>query len=119
MDAERAQDIAEAWIAGWNAHDLETILSHYADELEFVSPLAVKRLGRANGTITTKAQLRDYFTSSLTLGSNLHFEIEAVFAGVASVNILYRNHRGQRVAETMFLNGEGLVDRVYVHHAGG
>jgi len=116
MDAERASEIATAWLAGWNAHDLDGILSHYADELEFVSPLAVKRLGRADGRVSTKAELRDYFAPSLAPGSELRFELEAVFAGVGSVNILYRNHRGQRVAETMFVNGDGLVDRVYVHH---
>jgi hypothetical protein len=116
MDAERANEIAAAWLAGWNAHDLDGILAHYADELEFVSPLAVKRLGRADGRVTTKAELRDYFAPSLTPGSELRFELEAVFAGVGSINILYRNHRGQRVAETMFVNADGQVDRVYVHH---
>ena len=37
MDAERASEIAAAWLAGWNARDLDGILAHYADELEFVS----------------------------------------------------------------------------------
>lgn len=116
IEPERAREIAADWIAAWNTHDMEAILSHYADELEFVSPLAVARLGRADGAIGTKAELRDYFAPSLGPGSDLRFELIDVFAGVSSITIHYRNHRRQRVAETAFLNGDGLATRVYVHH---
>lgn len=29
-------DFAHEWIAAWNAHDLERILAHYADDVELV-----------------------------------------------------------------------------------
>ena len=43
MEKEQALKFAEAWIAAWNAHDLEQILSHYDDEFEMSSP-AITRL---------------------------------------------------------------------------
>ena len=92
------------------------MLSHYADALAFVSPLVVRRLDRKDGTIRSKRELRDYFAQSLGPNSDLHFDLIDVLAGVSSVGLVYRNHRGQTVAETMVLNGDGKVTRVFVHH---
>jgi ketosteroid isomerase-like protein len=38
MTAEFAAQFAEEWIAAWNSHDLDRILSHYADDFEMASP---------------------------------------------------------------------------------
>ena len=110
-------ELAQAWLRDWNAHDLEAILSHYADPLRFTSPLVVTRTGRADGTLRSKAQLREYFAQGLRAQPGLRFELERVLAGVDSVAICYRNHRGQDVVETMRLNGEGLADLVLVHYS--
>jgi len=112
-DAER---IAGEWIDAFNAHDLDRIMALYADDLEFTSPLIVKRTGRADGTITSKAELRDYFAASLGSGSELRFDLEAVFSGVSSITALYRNHRGEQVSEMKVLDGEGKATKVFVHH---
>ena len=116
IELEEAHKVAANWIAAWNAHDLEVILSHYADELEFVSPLVVSRLGEPDGTIRTKSGLRAYFSPSIGHGSDLHFQLLDVLAGVSSITLCYRNHRQQRVAEAMFLNKDWLVTRAYIHH---
>ena len=118
IDLTRAREIAEEWLSAWNAHDLERVLSHYADALEFVSPLVIRRLDRKDGMIRSKRELRDYFAQSLGPNSDLRFDLIDVLAGVSSVGLVYRNHRGQTVAETMVLNGDGKVTRVFVHHRG-
>lgn len=38
MDADKAQAFAREWVKAWNDHDLEAILSHYADDVVFHSP---------------------------------------------------------------------------------
>jgi hypothetical protein len=116
MDRKQAETFAADWVAAWNAHDLEQILSHYAEALEFTSPLVVERLGRADGTIRTKEDLRSYFSVGIAPGSPLRFELIDVLPGVASVTLYYRNHRGRTVAETMFFDGAGLVAKVAVHY---
>lgn len=45
IDQHWAQAFAREWIAAWNAHDMDRILSHYADDFEMSSPLIVERLG--------------------------------------------------------------------------
>jgi ketosteroid isomerase-like protein len=37
-----AWKLANHWIAAWNAHDLEQILSHYNDAVELTSPAAAR-----------------------------------------------------------------------------
>lgn len=118
IDRARADAEARDWIDAWNRHDLDSVMAHYAEELEFVSPLVVHRLGRPDGTIRDKGQLRAYFAASLGPGSALRFDLRAVLVGVGSYTILYRNHRGQDVAETVFPDAAGRIARAYVHHGG-
>lgn len=117
MTPEAARAIARDWIDAWNAHDLERILTHYADPLEFTSPLVVERLGRADGTLHSREELRRYFAVGVGPGSALRFELLEVLPGVDSVALRYRNHRGQTVIEVMRLNREGQADRVSVHYS--
>lgn len=116
IDLAKAKEFAAGWIAAWNRRDIEVILGHYANAFEFTSPLVVERLGRADGTIRDKAELRAYFSPSLGPDSKLRFALIDVLAGVSSVTLIYRNHRHQIVAETMGLDGAGRVNKVMVHH---
>ena len=36
-----AEAFAAHWIEAWNSHDIDAILSHYVDDVEFLSPLAM------------------------------------------------------------------------------
>jgi ketosteroid isomerase-like protein len=49
MTSKEAQAFADEWIAAWNSHDLERVLSHYAPEIVFLSPIAQKLVG--NGRV--------------------------------------------------------------------
>jgi len=97
------------WIAAWNAHDLDRIVAHYADPLTFVSPLVVERLGRADGTITRRDELRAYFAMGLKARPDLRFEPVAVLHGVGSTTSIYRGAGGRLVAETFVLDAGGKV----------
>ena len=39
-----AREFAREWIEAWNSHDLDTILSHYADGVVLTSPAAARLL---------------------------------------------------------------------------
>src|SRR5215216_1144563 len=97
---EAAQTFAEAWIEAWNAHDLDAIMEHYAEKIEFTSPLIIKRLDDPTGKIHDKTRLKDYFARGLA-HSDLHFTLLQVLPGVGSVTIYYRRHDGVEVAEMM------------------
>ena len=53
MTKAEAQALAQQWIEAFNNHDLERILSHYADSAELKSLLVAKLLGDSATTATT------------------------------------------------------------------
>jgi ketosteroid isomerase-like protein len=37
---DEIRKLAEDWVAAWNAHDSEAIISHYDERVELISPVA-------------------------------------------------------------------------------
>jgi len=111
MTFEDAKDFAHDWIAAWNAHDLDRIVGHYAQEIEFVSPLIVERLGDASGTIHNRDALREYFGIGLNNNPALRFAFKQVLMGVRGFTLIYENARGGQTAEYFEHNAEGKVRR--------
>lgn len=105
---------AAEWVAAWNAHDLDRIVSHYADDIELVSPRAAIVVPSSGGVIRGIAALRAYWTEALARSPSLRFELDDVLATVSGATLLYRNHRGERVAETFLWNEQGKVIRCVV-----
>jgi ketosteroid isomerase-like protein len=83
-----ARAFAEDWIAAWNAHDLDRILSHYAPEVACLSPVAQKRVG--NGRVEGLAALRGYWSGALAAQPGLKFELIDVLAGHACLTHFLR-----------------------------
>ncbi len=111
------REFAEQWLAAWNAHDLDGIVSHYAEDVEFCSPLVEKLLGEPAGVVRGKAALREYFARGLASYPDLHFELIAVLDGVTSTVIHYRSVRGLLAAEFCAFDSAGRVQRVHCHYA--
>jgi hypothetical protein len=103
---------ARSWVAAWNAHDLELILSHYADDAELQANTVVRRWGREDGIIRGKAELRQHFRTGLQLAPDLRFELEDVFTCPGGYAVLYRRENGNRVIDTVVLNADGYAQSV-------
>jgi nitroreductase/ketosteroid isomerase-like protein len=108
---------AADWIAAWNDHDLDAVLGHYAPDVEFVSPFAVRLLGDPSGTVRGVAALRDYFARALEAYPDLRFELLDVLEGASGVTLDYLSVNGLRAAETMQWDDAGRVTRVLAHYA--
>lgn len=117
MTREEAKTLAEQWVAAWNSHDLEAILGHYDESVELISPVAAQLLGRADGKVSGKANLRAYFQRGLEAYPGLRFELEDVLAGVNSVVLYYKNQKGTRTAEYMELAANGKVKLVAANYS--
>jgi len=117
VDDAAAQRFAEEWYAAWNAHDLERILGHYADDVEMTSPLVSSLAGAAGGTLVGKDALRAYFAAGLERFPDLHFEPVAVFVGVDSLVLQYLSVGGRPSAEVVFLDGDGKIARYSAHYS--
>ena len=116
MTKDEAWKLANDWVTAWNAHDLEMILGHYEEAVELTSPVAAQLLGRADGKVVGKANLRAYFQRGLEAYPQLHFKLEDVLWGVNSVVLYYTNQKGTRVGEFMELSANGKVVRVVANY---
>jgi SnoaL-like domain len=112
-----AERFAEEWIASWNAHDLPRILSHYEDDFEMASPRIVEITGEPSGVLRGKARIGAYWEKALRLIPDLRFEKLAVFVGVRSLAIHYRNQAGRLAVETFEIGDSGRVARAAAHYA--
>ena len=117
MNQEQATAFAYDWVDSWNAHDLDRIMAHYADELDFRSPLIQQLGGDAGGTLRSKAALPAYFATGLNRYPGLRFALHQVLLGVQSVVLCYRSINDWPAAEYMELNAQGQVQRVRAHYA--
>jgi hypothetical protein len=116
LNEQTALKIAHDWIEAWNQHDLEAILSHYDDAIEFTSPFIAQLLQQLDGTVRGKVALGRYFSKGLAAFPDLNFELISVFIGVNSVVIYYRSVRNLLAAEWMQINADGLVTHVNAHY---
>src|SRR5579872_2845732 len=101
MERARAERFTRDWLAAWNAHDLAAILAHYAEDVVFHSPRIATLLGTAKPSVHGKAELADYWSRALAMSPELRFELNSVLVGSDALTILYRNQRGEEVAETV------------------
>ena len=111
IDADFARDFAREWVKAWNDHDLEAILSHYAEDVVFHSPRIRQLMGRNVDAVVGKNELREYWSWALKQFRDLYFEFDQVLTGSDALTILYTNQRQQYVAETFIFGADGLVAR--------
>jgi ketosteroid isomerase-like protein len=111
MGDRDATAFVAGWIDAWNHHDLERIISHYADGIVFLSPIARQVMGK--GRIAGIDALREYWSEGLRSFRDLKFELLEVLRGDDCLTILYRNQRGQSVAETVEFGIDGKFVRSY------
>src|SRR5579864_5991996 len=102
MNNTFATEFAAEWIAAWNAHDLDRVLSHYTEDFEMSSPKIVQIAGEPSGRLVGKASVRAYWAAALARVPDLHFELITVLEGVDSVVLYYRGVGGQLAAEVFY-----------------
>lgn len=104
---------AAKWIAAWNARDLPTVLSMFADDVVFSSPKA------PNGQTNGKAELAAYWSAALDKIPVLHFELVEAHAAANQICIHYRatlNDTTYRAIELFTLRADGLVQEAHAFY---
>ena len=117
MDKEFTEHFAADWIASWNSHDLDKVLSHYADDFEMSSPVIIQVAGEPTGTLRGKAAVGAYWKKALTLIPDLQFELLSVLTGVNSITLYYKGARGRLAAEVFHFGSDKKVIRAFAHYA--
>ena len=116
MDKGFAERFAADWIDSWNAHDLDRVLSHYADDFEMSSPAIIQVVSEPSGTLRGKAAVGAYWAKALELIPDLHFELISVLVGVTSITLYYKGARGRLAAEAFHFDTDQKVSRAFAHY---
>jgi hypothetical protein len=116
MDTEFAEHFAAAWIEAWNTHDVDRVLSHYAEDFEMSSPFIIQVAGEPSGMLKGKAAVGAYWRKALNLMPDLQFELVSVLAGVQSITLYYRGARGRLAAEVVHFGPDRKVARAFAHY---
>ena len=116
LTAEEAQEFARHWVEAWNLHNLDEIMSHYAEDVVLVSPVAAKILNDPSGMVKGKEALRAYFKRGLDVYPNLKFDLIDVMWGISSVILYYTNQKGAKTGEFMEIDSKGKVVRVVANY---
>lgn len=117
MTSQQAIHFAVEWVSAFNAHDIDAILAHYAEELTFYSPFISQLQFNASGCLTTKNELRAYLQLGLKTYPDLHFTLHTVFAGIDTLVIHYTSVNNRPASEVFQLDNEGKVHTVQCHYA--
>jgi ketosteroid isomerase-like protein len=80
MDYSRAHDFVQGWLEAWNAHDVEAVLAHFAEDATFTSPVAARILEGSDGVVHGKAALREYWREGLKRIPDLRFDLLGIYS---------------------------------------
>jgi hypothetical protein len=110
MTYESMMAFAESWIAAWNRRDIEAVLAHFAEEAQFVSPVARNLVGHS--VLRDKQELRDYWRAALERISVLEFRLDhaAWDERRRELNVVYEanlNGERKRACEIMQFDAAG------------
>lgn len=114
MDAKK---FAEEWVAAWNSHSMEDILSHYSEDFEITTPMIRIATGGESSTLKGKEAIAAYWKKAMERIPDLHFVLVDVTEGVNSVALYYHSVMNKRSVEVMFFNEDGKVNRVFAHYS--
>ena len=109
-------EIIQDWLDAWNHHDLDRIMQHYADNVEFTAQTVVTRWGKADGKLKGKEELRKHFSKGLTLAPDIHFTLEETLWAPNGYAVMYHRENGNRVLDAVELNDSGLAVKVTAYY---
>lgn len=117
ITTETGQNFAIEWIKSWNSHDMNSIMEHYDNEIEFYSPFIPLLKFNDTGLIRSKADLAKYFKIGLDAYPDLEFKLHNVFTGINTVIVYYTSVNNRMAAEVFHLNKQGKVTKVFCNYS--
>ncbi|MBK9733006.1 MAG: nuclear transport factor 2 family protein [Chitinophagaceae bacterium] len=111
--------IAQQWFNAFNSHDLEMLLSLYAEDAEHYSPKLKIREPATNGLIKGKQALHDWWQGAFERLPTLRYEVVQLTANEQRVFMEYIRQvdaeEDLRVGEVLEIK-EGLIVASRVYH---
>jgi limonene-1,2-epoxide hydrolase len=118
MPALGTAAIARAWLAAFNAHDVDALISLYAEDCRHTSPKIRALHPETGGTIVGRDALAGWWREALARAPSLRYDEVAVTADDERVVLEYVRHApdGESVVAEVFEVREGHITASRVYH---
>jgi ketosteroid isomerase-like protein len=113
-DFKKLKETAMGWITAWNTGDFKSLLEHYADDVVFYSPAAIRRWNPAGGRLTGKKALENHFRKAFEEFPGMKLEFKYLLTGTDTVLLVYQRETGKIAADSVLFNEEGKVKEIRV-----
>lgn len=111
--------IAHDWIAAFNVHKVESILSLYAEDAIHFSPKLKQRLPETNGFVNGRKEMRAWWIDAFDSLPTLHYALQNLIVNDSSILMEYLrkvdNEEDMMVAEVLEIQNN-LIVRSKVYH---
>jgi ketosteroid isomerase-like protein len=119
MTNDDAAAYAAQWTRDWNNRDIDAVLAHFHQDVEFTSPTALAVMGAP--TIRGTASLREYWAKALSQIISLRFTLDRVVwdGSRRELAIIYTsdiNGKAKRVSENLRFDDQARVVAAEVFH---
>jgi hypothetical protein len=119
MTSQEAEAFAADWAKAWNEQNIDWVLAHFHDEVEFTSPTALAVVGVS--TVRGKRALHEYWIQALATLTSLFFALDRVVwdperRELAMIYTSEANGKMKRVSENLTFDRYGFVVRGEVFH---
>lgn len=116
MKAIDHNKFAKEWISAWNSHNIDRILSHYANDIKITTPMIKLSLDIDYGSLKGIESVGDYWQKALLKMPNLNFELIEVTSGNNSIALYYKSVMNKKAIEVMFFNEAGKINKMIAHY---
>ncbi|HWA84484.1 MAG TPA: nuclear transport factor 2 family protein [Fimbriimonadaceae bacterium] len=117
MDQVQAEQYAKSWIEAWNAHDIEALGNHYAENVVFRSPFIPKLIENETCTIRGREALKAYLRKGMEAYPHMRFQLHRVGVGVDSLALNYIGVDGALANEVHVIDDSGQAIDVRIHYS--
>lgn len=115
IDQDKLMGLVRDWLTAWNSKDIDRLMMHYADDVEFYSPTVIQRWGKPEGKLTGREAVRKHFLKGFEGNNHLQFELLGILNGVDAISLVYKKGRKGMAADVIWLDERGKVTRVNVY----
>jgi hypothetical protein len=112
ISKSKLTELVHDWMNAWNGKDIDRLMNHYHNDVEFLSPVVAKRWSKADGKLVGKEEVRKHFLKGFEDGNHIPFELLGVLMGTSGVILVYRKWASGMAADVIELDEEGKVMKV-------
>ena len=118
-DMNETKQIAVRWFDAFNKHDLEALLSLYAEDAKHYSPKLKIHQPETNGLIQGKEALRNWWRDAFTRLPELHYEVIRIMNEDDQIFMEYnRQVPGEdemRIGELLMIQNGKIISSLVYH----